>query len=206
MHARVAAFENPDMSRTDELIKLVTDRQSAGKEMPDALGMYFLVDRAAGKGLGISIFESEDAIRAAEPTFDRMGAEIPEELRGKRVSVDTFEVAVHEVSDEPAAARLSIFSGDPAKIDDGIRAAVDDVLPEIREVEGWKGIIMLVNRTTGASKAITLWESQGAMAASEGQATTMRQRTADAAGETIAGVERYEVAVSFDRAPKLVGV
>jgi len=65
---------------------------------------------------------------------------------------------------------------------------------------------MLVNRTTGASKAITLWESHDAMAASETQATTMRQRTADAAGETIAGIERYEVAVSFDRAPKLVGV
>jgi hypothetical protein len=206
MHARVAAFENPDMSRTDELIGLVRDRQSQGKELPDALGMYLLIDRAAGKSLGISIFESEDAIRAAEPAFERMGDEVPEELRGKRVSVDTYEVAIHEVSGEPAAARLSILSGDPAKLDDGIRAAVDDVLPEIREVDGWKGIIMLVDRTTGASKAITLWESQAAMSASEGQATAMRQRTADAAGETITAVERYDVATSFDRAPKLVGV
>ena len=206
MHARIAAFENPDMSRTDELVKLVSDRQSAGKEIPDALGMYFLVDRTAGNGLGVSIFESEDAIRAAEPAFDLLAKEIPAELRGKRVSVDIYEVAIHEVSEGATAARMSIFSGDPAKIDDGIRAAVEDVLPEIREVDGWKGIFMLVNRTTGATRAITLWESQEAMSASETQATSMRQRTADAAGEAIAGVERYEVALSFDRAPKLVGV
>lgn len=206
MHARIAAFESGDISRYDELVQRVRERQSAGGEIPDALGMYMLVDRAAGKALGVSIFESEDAIRAAEPVFNRIGDEIPEELRGKRVSVDTFEVALHEVSDEPAAARLSSFSGDPAKIDDSIRTAAEDILPDGRAIDGWKGIILLVDRTTGATKAVTLWESQEAMSASEAKATELRQRVADAAGETIAGVERYEVAMSFDRAPTLVGV
>ena len=206
MHARIAAFENRDVSRTDELIQSVRDRQESGAEIPDALGMYLLIDRTAGTMLGISLFESDDAIRAAEPVFDRMGADVPEELRGKRVSVDTYEVAIHEVAEGATAARMSILTGDPAKIDDGIRTAVDDVLPEIREIDGWKGIIMLVDRTTGEAKAITLWESADAMAASEAQATDMRQRTATSAGETISGVERYEVPMSFDRAPRLVGV
>lgn len=206
MHARIAAFESGDISRYDELVQLVRDRMSAGSEIPDALGLYLLVDRTAGKTLGISIFENEDAIRAAEPVFDRMGDEIPEELRGRRVSVDTFEVAIHEVSGEPGAARMSIFAGEPAKVDDVIRAGAEDVLPEIREIDGWKGIIMLVDRATGATRAMTLWESQDAMSMSETRATALRERTAETSGETITGVERYEVAMSFDRAPKLVGV
>lgn len=205
MHARIAAFESGDISRYDELVQLVRDRMSAGSEIPDALGMYMLVDRAAGKALGISIFENEEAIRAAEPLFDRMGDEVPEELRGRRISVETFEVGIHEVSGEPAAARMSSFSGEPAKIDDVIRAGAEDVLPEIREIDGWRGVILLVDRATGATRAITLWESQDAMSMSETKATAMRERTAETAGETITGVERYEVAMSFDRAPRLVG-
>ena len=206
MHARIAAFESGDMSRYDELIQLIRDRMSAGSEIPDALGMFMLVDRNAGKALGISIFDSEDAIRAAEPVFERMGDEVPEELRGKRVSVETFEVALHEVSGDPAAARISVFSGDPAKVDEIIRTGAEEILPEIRTIDGWKGILMLVDRATGATQAITLWESQGAMSASETQATAMRERTAKTAGETITGVEHYEVAMSFDRAPTLAGV
>jgi hypothetical protein len=105
MHARVAAFENRNMSRIDELVQRIRDRQGAGNEIPDALGMYLLVDRTAGAMLGISLFESEDAIRAAEPVFERMGDEVPEELRGKRVSVDLFEVPIHEVTEGRASAR-----------------------------------------------------------------------------------------------------
>ena len=205
MHARIAAFENPDMTRTDELVERVRERQSSGAEIPDALGMYLLVDRSAGRSIGISIFESEDAIRAAEPIFARMGDEVPEELRGKRISVETFEVAVHEVAEGATAARVSILAGAPGSIDDGIRASVDDVLPDARALDGWKGVMMLVDRRSGGARIITLWDSMDALAATESQATDLRRRSAQAASQQITGVERYEVAISFDRAPRLVG-
>lgn len=205
MHARIAAFENRDMSRVDELVQLVRDRQSSGAEIPDALAMYMLVDRTAGKSLGISLFESADAIRAAEPVFERMGDEIPVEIRGRRIAVETFEVPIHEVMEGAGAARVSILMGDPAKIDEGIRTARDEVLPALRGIDGWKGAILVADRETGDVRAITLWESLDALAASEMEADDLRRRTAEAAGETISGVERYEVALSFDRAPTLAG-
>jgi heme-degrading monooxygenase HmoA len=204
MHARTAAFENRDMSRTDELVRLVRDRQASGEEIPGALGMYMLVDRAAGAMLGISIFESEDAIRAAEPLFERMGDEVPEEIRGKRVSVDVYEVAIHEVSEGAAAARISTFTGEPAKIDKGLRHAVQDVLPDARSIDGWKGIVMLVDRQTGSERTITLWESREALEASEAAATQLRARAAEEAEQRIVSVERFEVPLAFDRAPRLV--
>ena len=206
MHARVAAFENRDMSRTDELIQLVRDRQASGTEIPDALGMYMLVDRAAGAMLGIGIFESEDAIRAAEPIFERMGDEVPEEIRGKRVSVDVFEIAIHEVAEGAMAARISTFAGDPAKVEEGLRHAVQDVLPDARGIDGWKGIVMMIDRLTGSEKTITLWESREALDASEAAADELRARAAEEAGQRIVSVERFEVALAFDRAPRLITV
>ena len=206
MHARVAAFENRDMSRTDELIRLVRDRQASGTEIPDALGMYMLVDRAAGAMVGIGIFESEDAIRAAEPTFERMGDEVPEEIRGKRVSVDVFEIAIHEVADDATAARISTFAGDPAKVEEGLRHAVQDVLPDARGIDGWRGIVMMIDRLTGSEKTITLWESREALDASEAAADELRTRAAEEAGQRIVSVERFEIALAFDRAPRLITV
>ena len=206
MHARVAAFENRDMSRTDELIRLVRDRQASGTEIPDALGMYMLVDRAAGAMLGIGIFESEDAIRAAEPIFERMGDEVPEEIRGKRVSVDVFEIAIHEVAEGAMAARISTFAGDPAKVEEGLRHAVQDVLPDARGIDGWRGIVMMIDRLTGSEKTITLWESREALDASEAAADELRTRAAEEAGQRIVSVERFEVALAFDRAPRLITV
>ena len=41
----------------------------------------------------ISFFEDEESARAAEARWDQMGHEIPEQIRGKRVGLETYEVA-----------------------------------------------------------------------------------------------------------------
>jgi hypothetical protein len=205
MHARVAAFENRNTSRIDDLIKAVRDRSATEAEpVPGALAMLMLVDRSAGRMLGVSLFENEQAIAAAEPTFEQMGDEIPEELRGRRISVDRFEVAIHEVAEEATAARLSTLDGSPGVVDELVHYAESTILPEARELEGWKGVIALVNRSTGECKLITLWESQQALRASEEAANDLRRRSADHVGDTIVDVQRYEVPMMYDRAPKLV--
>jgi hypothetical protein len=205
MHARVAAFENPDTSRIDDVISAVRDRRGAGEDMiPGALAMIMMVDRSAGKALGVSIFESEEAMRAAEPAFERLGDEIPEELRGRRTSVDRYEVAVHEVGDDATAARLSTLGGSPGVVDELVRYAEETILPEARELDGWRGVIALVDRRSGECKLITLWESQQALQASEEAANDLRRRSAEHVGDTIVGVQRFEVPMMYDRAPKLV--
>ena len=81
MHARVAAFEG-DISRIDELIGIIRERMSAGEEIPGAKRFLMLIDRGGGSTLGITFFDSEESIRTAEPIFEKMGDEVPEELRG----------------------------------------------------------------------------------------------------------------------------
>ena len=90
-------------------------------------------------------------------------------------------------------ARVSIFEGSPDEIDEGLRQAREQVLPRARQMDGFKGLIALGDRQSGKTLGITFWESEEAMRASEEAANRMRGETAEASGEQIAGVERYEV-------------
>ena len=201
MYARVASFENRDMSLVDQLIGDVRERASSGRELPDAKGFLMLIDRQVGTSLGISFFETEEAIAEAEPAFERMGDEIPEEIRGRRTSVDVYEVALQEGGEGAKAARLSSFEGPADRLDEGIRYAEENVLPQAQELSGWKGIVSLVDRSSGRSKVITFWESEEAMRASEAQGDRLRAQAAEGGGERITGVERYEVAIYEVEAP-----
>ena len=190
MHARVAAFENRDMSHVDDLVKIVRERAMGESPIPGALAMLMLVDRSGGTAVSVSLFESEEEILAAEPAFERLADEVPEALRGRRVSLDAFEVAIHEVAGDATAARLSILTGLPEALDETIRNAEQSILPEVRELDGWKGAIALVDRQTGTTKLITLWESEEALRASEEAANDLRRRSAEHAGGAIASVEQ----------------
>jgi len=195
MHARVAAFENVDTSVVDDLLGRVRQNIDANR-IPDAQGGLMLLDRVERKSLGITFFESEQKIRAAEPQFERMGDEIPEAQRGRRTSVQIYEVAIATGGEGARAARVSVLEGSPKSLDEGTRYAQDQILPQVRQVSGFKGVVSLVDRERGRTKLITLWESDEALRASEEQANQLRQRAAEGAASRVVGVERYEVALA----------
>jgi heme-degrading monooxygenase HmoA len=90
-------------------------------------------------------------------------------------------------------ARVSLLEGPPELIDEGLRQAREVILPWGRLMEGFEGMIALVDRHSGKTLGITFWESEEAMRASEEAANQLREGSAEAGGDTIAGVERYEV-------------
>ncbi|TML52175.1 MAG: hypothetical protein E6G15_11365 [Actinobacteria bacterium] len=94
------------------------------------------------------------------------------------------------------AARVSVLEGSPESLDEGTRYAQDQILPQVRQVSGFKGVVSLVDRERGRTKLITLWESDEALRASEEQANQLRQRAAEGAASRVVGVERYEVALA----------
>jgi heme-degrading monooxygenase HmoA len=201
MYARVASFEGRDSSLTDELIKRVRD-QGPGS-VPDAKGFLGLFDRERGTALGISFFESPEAIRNSEQAFEDMAQNFPAEMRGRRSSVDIHEVMIFDGEVERAkAARVSSLEGSPKNIDDSFGKMQEETLPKVRELDGSIGVIGLADRTSGRVTVITLWESAEALRQSEQQADRLREQAAKSGGQTIGNVDRYEVAV----AQQLAGV
>jgi heme-degrading monooxygenase HmoA len=203
LFARLATFENRDTPRLDGLVRHLNTRDDAEREVPGALALYLLADRTEGRALGLSLFESREAIKAAEPTFERIGNEIVEEMHGRRLSIEVFEVALHDVVDGAAAARLTTFKGDLTAPSDELRETAYEMFSEVRAQEGWRGTIILADRPSNVGKAVTLWESAEALRASEVHAADLRHRSTEHVGEAILSVSRLEVPFSFDRAPRL---
>jgi heme-degrading monooxygenase HmoA len=196
MYARVAAFEDRDMSLADELIAKVRDDVGRKDSIPGAHGFLMLVDREHGTALGITLFATEQELRAAEPAFEEMASKIPVEMRGRRVSVEVYEVLMLDGGAGAKAARLSTVEGPPEQIDPGARRVIEDVLPRVRSTDGFAGVMSLADRKSGTTKIVTFWTSAEALAASESAAKSLRTEAAEALGGKIVGVERYEVAVA----------
>ena len=90
-------------------------------------------------------------------------------------------------------ARVNTFQGKPEDTDRSTTIAVERAVPTLKTTDGSAGIIILGDRQTGKSLAITLWGSEEALRASEEMANKVRSETTDEAGEEIISVERYEV-------------
>jgi len=93
MHARVSIFEGGDV---DELVR---GHDSAWKshdfEGSDGLSKaYVLVDRASGKALTITLWESEDAMNASEEQAKQILAEATEPAGASTQSEGHYEVAL----------------------------------------------------------------------------------------------------------------
>jgi heme-degrading monooxygenase HmoA len=195
VYARVASFEGRDASLTDELVKRVRD-QGPGS-VPDAKGFLGLFDREHGTALGITFFDTEEAIRNSQRAFEDMAQNFPAEMRGRRASVDVSEVVMFDGDTERAqAARVSSLEGSPDNIDDSVGKVQSETLPKVRALPGNVGAIGLADRATGKVTIITLWESADALRQSEEQADRLREQAADSGGQSIAGVDRYEVGVA----------
>ncbi|MCW2964848.1 MAG: hypothetical protein JWO17_2100 [Actinomycetia bacterium] len=196
MYARVASFEDRDMTLADELTAKVADRARQKDAIPGAHGFLMLVDPEQGTALGITMFATEQELRDAEPAFEEMASTIPEEMRGNRVSVDVYEVLMLDGGTGAKAARLSTLEGPPEQIDPGTRQVIEDILPRVASLDGFAGVISLADRKSGVTKLVTLWTSADALAASESAAKSLRSEAAEAAGGKVAGVDRYDVAVA----------
>lgn len=93
-------------------------------------------------------------------------------------------------------ARVRVTNGVPEKVDEGVRQFRDVVVPSYRNVAGFKGGYMLVDRAKGKLIGVTLWATEADLHATE--ATSHRLRTAGsaAAGGAVQSVDVYEVVVA----------
>ena len=95
MYARVATFEG-DPAKIDAGISQVRGEVESGSPPPGLEGakMLMLVDRATGKTMGITLFESEEAMRRGDDALNAMSPD----GGSQRTAVEFYEVPVQTVS------------------------------------------------------------------------------------------------------------
>lgn len=91
MYARVTTSQTtPDC--VEALIAYVRTLIPAVKQIPGVTAYYALADRQGGKGLSITIYENEEALRAADERAEQLRTGATQEIGSAIVSVETYEV------------------------------------------------------------------------------------------------------------------
>jgi hypothetical protein len=95
VYARVATFEG-DPARVDDAINMVRAQIESSDTPPglERTKMLMLINRETGKGVGITLFETKQAMRRGDEALNAMNPGASE----RRVSVEFFEVPVETVS------------------------------------------------------------------------------------------------------------
>jgi hypothetical protein len=95
VYARVATFES-DPAELDDAISMVRGEVDSGNTPAGLEGakMLMLINRDSGKGLGVTLFESEEAMRRGDEALNAMNPGGSE----RRTSVEFYEVPVQTVT------------------------------------------------------------------------------------------------------------
>ena len=91
-------------------------------------------------------------------------------------------------------ARTTTIEAQPSSLDAGIAQVRDEVMPALDGFEGYVGLSLLVDRSSGRCITTTAWESEEAMHASAAAAQELRERIAQTFGASPA-VDEWEIAV-----------
>lgn len=96
MHARVATFDS-EPNGIDQMLDSIKKDIESGQRPPgleDAKGVIILVDRDKGKTVGITFFESEDALKRGDEALNNMNPDGP----STRSSVEFYEVPIQQMT------------------------------------------------------------------------------------------------------------
>ncbi len=93
MYARVARFEGGEADAIRQNAEEMGSRAESGPpEGVPANGFFLLVDPDNGRGLAITLFETEDDLRKGDQVLNSMSP--PGDGMGHRASVEEYEVAI----------------------------------------------------------------------------------------------------------------
>lgn len=93
MYARVSTYEIP-LHRLEEEIRQSGDVEKTVRAIAGNQGLYYFVDRATGRTMSVSLWESEEALKASEEQGTALREELVQPTGGRIVSVERYEVAL----------------------------------------------------------------------------------------------------------------
>ncbi len=98
MFARMSTLEGPP-DQIDEGLRYVREQVLPLLQQQDGFtGFIALADRQSGKVIGVSLWESEQAMQASEEAGDRTRSDSAQTVGGTVEGVERYEVGLFEVS------------------------------------------------------------------------------------------------------------
>jgi hypothetical protein len=90
-------------------------------------------------------------------------------------------------------ARVTTVEASPARLDDATRFFREQVLPQLRQMDGFEGFVALGDRRRGKLLGVVLWESEEVMRSTEEVVSGVRGGIPHPLGGAAVDAEDYEV-------------
>ena len=93
-------------------------------------------------------------------------------------------------------ARTTTIQMNPERIDEAVAQVEEQDLPTWKDINGFRGFTLIIDRSTGEVVGTSYWDSREQMDASEEAIADSRRRAAETGGSSAEPeVKRYEVAL-----------
>lgn len=98
MWARVSTYQGPP-DGIDDAVEYAREKIVPQLHRTDGFrGLYALADRATGKTMSITLWDSQEALQTSEEAADRMRRDSTDAARGQIADVERFEVTMSETA------------------------------------------------------------------------------------------------------------
>jgi len=166
---------------------------------PGFFGAVLLADRKTGSGIGITYWETGEALSASEQVGIQSRTQDVKNVPGTQiVNVERYEVVILDRAHPPKPGEfvsVHTISGDPDKVDAATVFVRDKVLDVLRSFKGYRATVMGVDRQIGRSVVSTTWDTLADLEVSNSEVSVLRKEAAHAAGADDVQVEIFEAPV-----------
>jgi hypothetical protein len=176
------------------------------REMNGCLGMSLIVDRASGKAIATTSWETEGAISSSRNAVMPLRERAAEIMGATSSVVEEWALAsMHRAHNaNPDACVRTTWTEVPAdQVDRALDLYRTGMLPGIEQFEGFASASLLINRSTGRGVLSVAFDSREAMERTRPQAEQMRTM-GEQSGIRILEVGEFELALAHLHAPELV--
>jgi hypothetical protein len=92
-------------------------------------------------------------------------------------------------------AHVTTMETSPARLDDAIRFFREQVLPKLRQMDGFEGFFALSDRQSGKLLGVTLWENEAVMHTIEEVLSRTRGGISHPPGGAVVGAGNYAISI-----------
>ncbi|MFD4355899.1 hypothetical protein ACFWPK_27710 [Nocardia sp. NPDC058519] len=176
-------------------------------ELDGWVGMSLMVDRATGRCIATTAWESEAALHDSRMRVRSLRDGLAEALNGTVDNIEEWEVAVmhrDHLAGASACTRCTWVQVDPSGVDLAIQTFKNTLLPELEKIEGFRSASLFVDRETGRAVGSTVWASREELDNSREQVDRMRAAATRTMEAEVLEVAEFRLGFAHLRVPELV--
>ncbi|MGF6885234.1 heme-degrading monooxygenase HmoA [Nocardia sp. GAS34] len=178
------------------------------EDMSGCIGMSLLVDRASGRCIATTSWESEEAMRKSADQVHSLRDRAVQLFGADSARVEQWEVGAmhrdHRIREGACAQVTWAKADDLGRFDAAVETYKSMAASQLEQMPGFCSTSLLIDRATGRGVACETFDSSDAIERNREQLEALRREDTRQTGVNVLEVGDFEIALAHLRVPELV--